>query len=202
MKTLGGILGFVLLFFVGQLLLALGGLPDWAGRGLAWAVLLLLLAGLDSRTGGHLTRLVTWVAYAAWGRLQAFAARRGQQLPGLPARPARPARPVAAPLATPYQYVVPDTAGQVVTVAPLPPSAVYTYFVPGVMPPEYIGKADDPDRRHQEHARDGRPWTRPGVERDVQWYPSEQVALAVERAAIMTLGPVYNVQHNGSRQVG
>jgi len=191
MRTLGSILGFLILFFVGSVLAAVAGLPHWIVRLVVFLLLLMLLRWADDRlTGGAGGRAVGWALRTVWAGLSRWAGRHGVRLPQPPARPA----PV--PVASTYTYTVP-TSEQTVVVDVLP-AAVYTYYdVRSPAPYAYIGKAINPTVRHESHVKDGRPFT--GLPRDVQWYPCECVALKVEAAAIQTLRPMANVMHNNGR---
>ena len=191
MRTLGSMLGFLILFFVGSVLAAVAGLPHWIVRFVVLLLLLMLLRWADDRlTGGTGGRAIGWALRTVWAGLSRWAGRHGVRLP----QP--PARPVPVPVASTYTYTVP-TSEQTVVVDVLP-AAVYTYYdVRSPAPYAYIGKAINPTVRHESHVKDGRPFT--GLPRDVQWYPCECVALKVEAAAIQTLRPMANIMHNNGR---
>ena len=191
MRTIGSVLGFLILFFVGSILAAVAGLPHWIVQVVVLLLLLALLRWADDRlTGGAGGRAAGWALRTVWAALSRLAARRGVQLPQPPAGPA----PV--PVADTYTYRVPGTEQTVLV--PVPPAAVYTYHDPrSPAPYAYIGKAINPTLRHEAHVKDGRPFT--NLPRDVQWYPCECVALKVEAAAIQALRPMANIVHNGAR---
>ena len=192
MRTIGSVLGFLILFFVGSVLAAVAGLPHWIVRVVVLLLLLALLRWADDRlTGGAGGRAAGWALRTVWAALSRLAARRGVHLPQPPAGPA----PV--PVADTYTYRVPGS-DQVLTV-PVNPAAVYNYWDPDNirMRYGYIGETEDDERRHREHVAKGRPFT--NLPRDVQWYPCECVALKVEAAAIQALRPMANIVHNGAR---
>ena len=192
MKAIGSVLGFLVLFFVGSVLAAVAGLPHWIVRLVVLLLLLAVLRWVDDRlAGGAGGRAVGWALRTVWAGLSRWADRHGVQLPQPPARPA----PV--PVARTYHYVVPGS-DRVLEVSVLP-SAVYDYWDPNVSsrhPHDYIGKSNVPELRHIQHVDDGRTFV--DLPRDLQWYPCECVALAVERAAILALRPVQNIAHNGA----
>ena len=191
MRTLGSMLGFLILFFVGSVLAAVAGLPHWIVRLVVLLLLLMLLRWADDRlTGGAGGRAIGWALRTVWAGLFRWAGRHGVRLPQPPARPA----PVPAPGT--YHYRVPGS-DQVLTVSVLP-AAVYDYWDPNASrhPHDYIGESGVPSLRHIQHVDDGRTFV--DLPRDLQWYPCKCVALAVERAAIIALHPVQNISHNGA----
>lgn len=191
MRIIGNVLGTFALLIVWIAYTTVAGLPHWIVRVVVFLLLLALLRWVDSRLADGLgSRAVGWALRTLWAALSRWAGRHGVRLPQPPARPA----PVPAPGT--YHYQVPGS-DQVLTVSVLP-SAVYDYWDPNATrhPHDYIGKSNIPSLRHTQHVDDGRTFV--DLPRDLQWYPCECVALAVERAAIIALHPVQNIAHNGA----
>lgn len=193
MKTIAGFFGILMLFFVGSILAALAGLPHWLTQVIVLLLLLALLRWADrALTGGSGFRAVGWVLRGVWAKLTSVVDRQ------LSIRlPQPPPLPAPVPVSRSYRYLVPGSS-EVIEVA-IRPAAVYDYFDPTATryPHAYIGKTVDSVGRHEQHVEDRRDFV--DLQRDVQWYPCECVALAVEQAAIRQLRPVRNIAMNTGR---